>query len=113
MLFLLIVSVLILIAFLLILPPLWNKQSVQADDLDQRNILIAQQRLAELKENRRSGGISQVQYEEQLADLEQALSDDLDIKSHVSSTQSQGKWIVYVLALGVAFAGGGALSDIR
>jgi cytochrome c-type biogenesis protein CcmH len=106
MLFLLIVSVLILIAFLLILPPLWNKQSVQADDLDQRNILIAQQRLAELKENRRSGGISQVQYEEQLADLEQALSDDLDIKSHVSSTQSQGKWIVYVLALGVPLLAG-------
>jgi cytochrome c-type biogenesis protein CcmH len=106
MLFLLIVSVMILIAFLLILPPLWNKQSVQADDLDQRNILIAQQRLAELKENRRSGGISQVQYEEQLADLEQALSDDLDIKSHVSSTQSQGKWIVYVLALGVPLLAG-------
>jgi cytochrome c-type biogenesis protein CcmH len=106
MLFLLIVSVLILIAFLLILPPLWNKQSVQADDLDQRNILIAQQRLAELKENRRSGGLSQAQYEEQLVDLEQALSDDLDIKSHVSSTQSQGKWIVYVLALGVPLLAG-------
>ena len=106
MLFLLIVSVLILIAFLLILPPLWRKQAVQAADLDQRNILIAQHRLAELKENRRSGGISQAQYEEQLADLEQALSDDLDIKSHVSSAQSQGRWVVYVLVLGVPLLAG-------
>ena len=106
MLFLLIVSVLILIAFLLILPPLWRKQSVQASDLDQRNILIAQHRLAELKENKLSGGLSQAQYDEQLADLEQALSDDLDIKSHVSSAQSQGRWIVYVLVLGVPLLAG-------
>jgi len=106
MLFLLIVSVLILIAFLLILPPLCRKQSVQAANLDQRNILIAQHRLAELKENRLSGGLSQAQYDEQLADLEQALSDDLDIKSHVSSAQSQGRWIVYVLVLGVPLLAG-------
>ena len=106
MLFLLIASVLILSTFLLILPPLWRKQAIQDTDLDQRNILIAQHRLAELKENRRSGGISQAQYEEQLADLEQALSDDLDIKSHVSSTQSQGRWVVYVLALGVPLLAG-------
>lgn len=105
-LFLLIASSLILIAFLLILPPLWRKQIVQADDLDQRNILIAQHRLAELKENRRLGGLSQVQYEEQLADLEQALSDDLDIKSHVSQAQSQGRWVVYMLVLGVPLLAG-------
>ncbi|MDD5460945.1 MAG: c-type cytochrome biogenesis protein CcmI [Methylococcales bacterium] len=101
MLFLLIVSVLILSAFLLILPPLWRKQAIQAADLDQRNILIAQHRLAELKENRRSGGLSQTQYEEQLADLEQALSDDLDIKSQATPAQSRGRWIVYVLVLGI------------
>ena len=106
MLFLLIAGVLILIAFLLILPPLWRKQAVQDADLDQRNIVIAQHRLAELKENRRSGGISQAQYEEQLADLEQALSDDLDIKSHVSSTQSQGRWVVYVLVIGIPLLAG-------
>ena len=106
MLFLLIVSVLILIAFLLILPPLWRKQSVQAANLDQRNILIAQHRLAELRENRLSGGLSQAQYDEQLADLEQALSDDLDIKNYTTSAKSQGRWIVYVLVLGVPLLAG-------
>ncbi len=106
MLFLLIVSVLILIAFLLILPPLWRKQTVQAANLDQRNILIAQHRLAELKENRLSGGLSQPQYDEQLTDLEQALSDDLDIKNYTTSAQSQGRWIVYVLVLGLPLLAG-------
>ena len=106
MLFLLIVSVLILIAFLLILPPLWRKQTVQEADLDQRNIAIAQHRLAELKENRLSGGLSQAQYDEQLADLEQALSDDLEIKSHVTAAQSQGRWVIYVLALGIPLLAG-------
>ncbi|MDD5319925.1 MAG: c-type cytochrome biogenesis protein CcmI [Methylococcales bacterium] len=106
MLFLLIVSVLILSGFLLVLPPLRRKHPVQPSDLDQRNIQIAQHRLAELKENRRSGGLSQVQYEEQLADLEQALSDDLDIKSHVSSSQSQGRWVVYLVVIGVPLLAG-------
>jgi cytochrome c-type biogenesis protein CcmH len=106
MLFLLIASVLILIAFFLILPPLWRNQAIQATDLDQRNILIARHRMAELKENRRSGGLSQAQYEEQLADLEQALSDDLDINSHESPVKSQGKWVVYVLVLGIPLLAG-------
>jgi cytochrome c-type biogenesis protein CcmH len=105
-LFLLIVSVLILIAFLLILPPLWRKQTVIEADLDQRNILIAQHRLAELKENKFSGGLSQAQYDEQLADLEQALSDDLEIKSHASSAKSQGRWVIYVLVVGVPLLAG-------
>jgi cytochrome c-type biogenesis protein CcmH len=106
MLFLLIVSVLILIAFLLILPPLWRKQTVIEADLDQRNILIAQHRLAELKENKLSGGLSQAQYDEQLADLEQALSDDLEIKSHASAAKSQGRWVVYVLVVGLPLLAG-------
>lgn len=106
MLFLLIVSVLILTAFLFILPPLWRKQAVKEADPDQSNILIAHYRMAELKENRRSGGISQAQYEEQLADLEQALSDDLEIKSHVIPAKSQGRWVVYVLVLGVPLLAG-------
>ena len=101
MLFLLIVSTLILLAFLFILPPLWRKQSSQPADLDQRNILIAKHRLTELKENRLTGGISQAQYDEQFADLEQALSDDLDIISPVFSAKKQSKWIIYILVLGI------------
>ena len=106
MLFLFVVSALVLIAFGFILPPLWRKPALLAADLDQRNILIAQHRLVELKENRRLGGLSQAQYDEQLADLEQALSDDLDIKSNVSLASSQGRWVIYVLVVAVPVLAG-------
>ena len=105
-LFWLIAGILILIAFGFILPPLWRKQALKTDDLDQRNILIAQQRLAELKENRRLGGLSQAQYDEQLADLEQALSDDLDIKSNMTAAQSRGRWVIYLLVVAVPVLAG-------
>ena len=105
-LFWLIAGILILIAFGFILPPLWRKQALKTDDLDQRNIQIAQQRLAELKENRRLGGLSQAQYDEQLADLEQALSDDLDIKSNMTAAQSRGRWVIYLLVVAVPVLAG-------
>ena len=104
--FLLLVVVLIAIAFVFILPPLWRKQSDLDIDLDQRNIQIAQHRLAELKENLRSGGLSQSQYDEQLADLEQVLSDDLDIQSKVSAVSTQSRWIIYVLVIALPLLAG-------
>ena len=104
--FLLFVGVLIVIAFLFILPPLWRKQSDLNVDLDQRNVKIAQHRLAELKENLRSGGLNQTQYDEQLADLEQALSDDLDIQSKVNLVSKQSHWIIYVLVIVMPFLAG-------
>ena len=106
MLFLLIVSALILLAFLFILPPLWRKQIIKPADLDQRNVEIAQHRLAELKENRLTGGLSQAQYDEQFSDLEQALSDDLDIVSREIQVTTQSKWIIYIVALGIPLLAG-------
>ena len=106
MLFLLIVSTLILLAFLFILPSLWRKPKVKIVDFDQRNVEIAQHRLAELKENRLTGGLSQVQYDEQFYDLEQALSDDLDIVSREIQVTTQSKWIIYIVALGIPLLAG-------
>ncbi|WP_411728229.1 c-type cytochrome biogenesis protein CcmI [Methyloglobulus sp.] len=95
--FWLVAAVMVLIALLIILPPLWRKQdSTTIDDLDQRNIRIARDRLAELKANKAAGGISQSQYDEQVAELELALSDDLEL-ANPTNTQSQGRWLVYVL----------------
>ncbi|MDP1665740.1 MAG: c-type cytochrome biogenesis protein CcmI [Methylobacter sp.] len=106
MLFLLIVSVLILIAFLIVLPPLWRKHPVAEADQDQRNIAIARQRLAELKEQLQAGALTQALYDEQLVELEQALSDDLDIESHVNASPSQGRWMALVLMLAIPFVTG-------
>mgnify|MGYP002083620372 CR=1 FL=1 len=94
----------ILVALLILLPPLWRKQDDNAasgDDLDQRNIKIARDRLTELKANQAAGGISQSQYDEQVAELELALSDDLDLKNPTTNTQNQGRWLAYMLLVAI------------
>jgi cytochrome c-type biogenesis protein CcmH len=106
MFFVLIVSVLILVAFLIVLPPLWRKQPVEDGNLDERNIAIARQRLIELKEQLQAGSISQVLYEEQLLELEQALSDDLDIQSYAKPPSSQGRWMAIVLIFALPLLAG-------
>lgn len=68
-----------LAAFAFVLPPLWRARELQPSDLDHRNIEIARSRLAELKSNLRAGGITRAQFDEQAAELELALSDDLSI----------------------------------
>lgn len=100
-LFLLIVSVLVLSAFLIVLPPLWRKQPLADSDLDQRNIAIARQRLLELKEQLQAGSLTQALYEEQQAELEQALGDDLDIVSQVKASRSEGRWMAAVLVIAI------------
>jgi cytochrome c-type biogenesis protein CcmH len=106
MLFLLIAGVMILIAFLIVLPPLWRKHPVAAADQDQRNIAIARQRLTELKEQLQAGALSQALYDEQLTELELALSDDLDIQSQVKTAQSSGRWMATVLVLAIPLVAG-------
>jgi cytochrome c-type biogenesis protein CcmH len=95
----------VLVSFAFVLQPLWRKShAVIVDapvDQDQRNIMIARQRLVELEEQRRTGVLTQSQYDEQFVELEQALSDDLDIKSKVIPSSSQGRWIFYVLILAI------------
>ncbi len=98
-LFWLIVSVLVLIAYLFILPSFWRRQVIADADLDQENIIIAQYRLAELKQARQSGALTEADYTAQLADLELALSDDLDIKQHKKTVNNHGRWVIYVLLL--------------
>jgi len=110
--FLLIAGIMVLAAFAFVLPPLWRQRPVVQTDMDQRNILIARQRLAELKESRQSGALTQAQYDEQRAELEQVLSDDLDIESHVtpspspSPSPSRGRWMVYVLMAAIPLLAG-------
>jgi cytochrome c-type biogenesis protein CcmH len=104
--FLVLAVVLLVAAYLIILPPLWRTHIIEEAAFDERNTLIARHRLSELKEQLQSGGLSQTLYDEQLVELKQALGDDLDIESHVASTQTHGRWMVYVLALGIPLLSG-------
>lgn len=90
----------VVIALLIVMAPLLRIQSNEiVDDLDQRNINIARDRLAELKANRDSGGITQDQYDDQVAELELALSDDLELAKPNEAPQNQGRWLIYILLL--------------
>ena len=109
-LFLVIASALVLLSLGFILPPLWRNypsaDSGLVNDQDQRNIFIARQRVSELNEQKQAGVISQAQYDEQFAELEHTLSDDLDVQSMALTSSSQGRWIVYVVALIIPWLAG-------
>lgn len=98
------VGLLILAALLIVLPPIWRSREIAAADQDQRNIAIARQRLVELQEQLRAGALTQAQYDEQRAELEVALSDDLDIPSQAKASGTKGRWMVFVLVLLVPLA---------
>jgi cytochrome c-type biogenesis protein CcmH len=104
--FFLIAAVFILVALAFLLPPLWRARELQKSDLDHRNIEIARSRLAELKSNLQAGGITQAQFDEQVAELELALSDDLAIESRVNAAHTRGRWMAYVVALAVPVLAG-------
>jgi cytochrome c-type biogenesis protein CcmH len=103
-LFILLAGLLILIAFAFLLPPLLRKDPAANLDLssnqNQRNVMIARQRLAELNEQKQSGVLSQALYDEQLAELEQTLSSDLYALEPPSlPAKSEGRWLAYVIML--------------
>jgi cytochrome c-type biogenesis protein CcmH len=87
----LVVSVLLAIAFFIIIPPLWKKREIEQADSDQRNIKIARERADDLKQQLKSANLSQAQFDEQYAELELTLGDDLDIAQSESKSSSQGR----------------------
>jgi cytochrome c-type biogenesis protein CcmH len=89
--------VLLAIAFFIIIPPLWKKREIKQADSDQRNIKIARERADDLKQQLESLSLTQAQFDEQYAELELTLGDDLDIAQSESKTTSQGRWIAPVI----------------
>jgi cytochrome c-type biogenesis protein CcmH len=83
---------------LFILPPLWRQQPIAAEDMDERNLAIARQRLQELKEQLLSGSLNQADYDEQRVELELVLNDDFAIGKQ-QTAGSSGRWMVYILVL--------------
>jgi cytochrome c-type biogenesis protein CcmH len=101
--FWLLVASMILIALLFVVMPLIKKrEGIITDESSERNVQIARERLAELKANQASGGISQAQYDEQVAELELSLSDDLDAEDTGKTPLTaapQGRWLAYALII--------------
>lgn len=83
---------------ILVLPLLRNRELPESD-IAQRNIKIARQRLADLKQQFEDGELSEAQYDEQYQELELNLNDDLDsVRDDIPSAR-QGKWVIAVILL--------------
>ncbi|MCK5191200.1 MAG: c-type cytochrome biogenesis protein CcmI [Methylococcales bacterium] len=95
------VSVLLALAFFIIIPPLWKKREIQEAESDQRNINIAKDRVNDLKQQLQAGALTQAQFDEQYAELELTLGDDLDIEQLNQKSSSQGRWVVPVLLIAI------------
>ena len=90
---------LLLLTLAIVLLPLWKNRPLDADDHSRRNIDIARQRLAELKQQLQDGVLDQTEFDEQYAELQLMLNDDLQIEAETKPTSDQGRWIIAVLLL--------------
>lgn len=100
-LFLLIAAGLVVIALLIILPPLWRSRPLTTIDINARNTRIAQQQLNELKNQLQAGILSLVDYEAQRNELELALSDNLASSTDYNTNAIKHRAIVYVLIISI------------
>ncbi len=84
------VIALILLALAFFVPALFRKNTLEADTFDQQNILIARQRLKELKQDLEAGTIEAQEYEQVRADLENTLAADLSVTSQtIAGTETE------------------------
>jgi cytochrome c-type biogenesis protein CcmH len=98
-LFWIIVLGLVLLALVMLMPALLNKQPIVDDAHQQRNIKIARQRLAELKQQLQESVLTQQQFDEQYTELQLMLNDDLQAAVEVQATMKQGRWVIPMLAI--------------
>ena len=71
-------ALLIVLALVIILPPLLKKTELEGDDRRNQNILIAKDQLAELETSYSNKEVEQAEYEARRDELEQALYVDID-----------------------------------
>lgn len=93
------IAVLVVIALLIVVPPLFKKTPLKAADGEQRNVVIARQQLQELKLQLQSGALSQAQYDAQFQELQLTLLDDLEPGPQAPVSQNSGRWVVAIIIL--------------
>ncbi len=95
----LVVSGLLVITFLIIIPPLWKKREIKDTDSEQRNVKIAKDRAADLKQQLHAGVLTQQQFDEQYEELELNLGDDLSNEQQHEQSATQGRWVIPVIVI--------------
>lgn len=87
------------IALWIIVPPLLKQEKAIDSELDDQNIAIAKQRLAELNIQLEAGAINESQYQEQYSELEMVLNDDLSLQTQENGEKATGRWIIAPVAI--------------
>ena len=89
---------LLLLALLIIVPPILRAQPVdKSDDRQQQNIDIAKDKKTALDSQLAQGELNQDEYDNALLDLQTALALDLE-NTESTELQQQGKWAVWLVA---------------
>lgn len=94
---------LIVLALALLLVPLLKQPKPLDDDHSQRNIDIARQRLAELKQQLRDGVLDQAEFDEHYLELQGMLNDDLQGET-IKPITVRGRWIAPLVAVTIPTA---------
>lgn len=88
--FWIVTAIMIVIALAFIAPSLLRASELPDSDRDTQNVIIARERLAELKSEHEAGSLSEEEYEQTRLELEQALLIDLDSGSTDSAAATPG-----------------------
>jgi len=92
---------LLLLALLILLPPILRVQVTdQADDRQKQNIDIARDKKKDLDSQLAQGELNQEEYDNTLLDLQTALALDLE-NIETFDPRQQGRWIVWLLAVAI------------
>ncbi|MFB3059217.1 MAG: c-type cytochrome biogenesis protein CcmI, partial [Gammaproteobacteria bacterium] len=92
---------LLLLALLILLPPILRAQITdQADDRQKQNIDIARDKKNGLDSQLAQGELNQEEYDNTLLDLQTALALDLE-NIEASDPGQQGRWVVWLLAVAI------------
>lgn len=98
--FWLIASVMVVMALLLIIPPLFRGDKNSPLNRKQQNIAIAKERFEDLMADLVRGDITRDQYSQARSELEQALYDDLDgLESTTRPAAPRGRWAATVIGI--------------
>jgi cytochrome c-type biogenesis protein CcmH len=89
----------LVVAVLIVVLPLFKKTALTSADGEQRNVKIAQDRLAELKQQLQDGVLLPHQYEAQYLELQLSLNDDLQTEAKPAKSGGDGRWLVPLLVL--------------
>lgn len=100
--FIIVAAIMLLIAFGLILPPLFRKHTASPVNENQVNLEIGRERLRKLKADLQSGKLDQQAFDAARSDLEQLLLDEISSRDQAIQIKRSSPWLIIVLLVAIS-----------